>query len=149
MIIFIYELAYDVLMARIVLITCVNKKLKSKAPACELYISPLFRFSLAYARTFDPDKIFILSAKHHLLGLDEVIEPYNKTLNNMSVKEIKEWSDIVVQRLRKVADLDDDEFIFLSGEKYMKYILPYVKNYKIPLKGLSFGKRLQFMKNRI
>jgi hypothetical protein len=46
-------------------------------------------------------------------------------------------------------DLDKDKFIFLAGSKYRKYILPYLKNYDIPLEGLGIGKQLAFLKNEI
>lgn len=38
-----------------------------------LYTSPLFTYALAYAEALHPDAIYILSAKHGLVGLDEVI----------------------------------------------------------------------------
>ena len=136
-------------MARIAIITCVNKKLGHKAKAKELYISPLFKYSLAYAKTFKPDKIFILSAKHYLLDLDNEIEPYNKRLNDMPIDEIRAWSKIVLGELQSRTDIDNDEYIFLAGEKYMRSILPYIKNYKTPLKGLSFGNRLHLMKSKL
>jgi len=68
---------------RIVLIACVSKKLDKTAMAKDLYISQLFKSSLVYAKKQKPDKIFILSALHHLLKLDDVIEPYNVTLSNI------------------------------------------------------------------
>ena len=67
-------------MAKIVLISCVSKKLSHKSKAQELYISPLFRKNIQYAKSLNPDKIFILSAKYGLIKLEEEIEPYNKTL---------------------------------------------------------------------
>ena len=55
----------------IVLIPCVSKKLNYGAKAKDLYISPLFKYSLAYARKLNPDMIYILSAKHRLVDLNE------------------------------------------------------------------------------
>ena len=51
-------------MKTIVLISCVSKKKAQKAKAEELYESPLFVKSLAYAKSLKPDSIYILSAKH-------------------------------------------------------------------------------------
>jgi hypothetical protein len=113
-------------MKRIILISCVKKKLPFKAKAEDLYISTLFRFNLEYARSFHPDEIYILSAEHELLDLNQEIEPYEKTLNKMLVKEIKEWAARVIEQLKKKVDLQEDEFIFLAGEKYRKYLLPYI-----------------------
>lgn len=136
-------------MKKIILISCASKKKKYKVRAEDLYISPLFRFSLAYAKTLKPDKIFILSAKHRLLNLNDEIAPYNETLNDKSTSDVKVWAEKVVIELGKLTDLGDDLFIFFTGEKYRKYILPHVKNYEIPLKGLRIGEQLQFLKVKI
>src|SRR5665647_769093 len=98
-------------MKTVVLIACVSKKLDKKAKAKNLYISSLFKNSLAYAYSLNPDKIFILSALHHLLDLERVIEPYNVTLSNVPKKkrkvglkvlnsqEKKEWGEKVIEML--------------------------------------------------
>ena len=70
----------DKLMSKIVLISCSSMKSENKCKAQDMYISPLFKLSLQYALSICADKIFILSAKYHLLELDDVIEPYNVTL---------------------------------------------------------------------
>jgi hypothetical protein len=132
---------------KIILMSCVSQKLSHKARAKELYISPLFKLTLKYANSLKPDKIFILSAKHGLISLDEEIEPYNLTLNNLKEQERKEWAEKVLINLKQQADLKEDEFIFLAGEKYRKHLLPHLTNYKIPMKGLGIGKQLQFLKN--
>jgi hypothetical protein len=110
-------------MAKIVLISCVSKKLDHKSKAQDLYISSLFKKNLQYAKSLNPDKIFILSAKYGLLKLDVEIEPYNKTLNEMSSDEIKEWGTSVVNQLKIVSDLNKDEFVFLAGHNYRKFLI--------------------------
>lgn len=132
-------------MKKIVLISCAAKKLNYKAVARDLYISPLFKKSLAYAYFLKPDKIFILSAKYGLLDLDEEITPYNETLNEKPICEIKLWADNVLQKLKEKSNFDEDEFIFLAGNNYRKYLIPFIKNYKIPLEGLPIGKQLKFL----
>ncbi|UCD20807.1 MAG: hypothetical protein JSW08_03475 [archaeon] len=133
-------------MKRIVLLSCVSTKLKYRAKTKDLYISPYFKFSLRYARKLSPDKIFILSAKHGLLNLDDEIEPYNLTLNKMLLKKRKEWANKVLNQLRKVVDFQKDEVIFLTGKRYRELLTPFIRNYKEPLKGLGFGKILKFLK---
>jgi hypothetical protein len=66
---------------KIILIACVSKKGNLNTKAKELYISPLFKSSLMYANKQNPNKIYILSALHHLLDIDKEIEPYNMTLS--------------------------------------------------------------------
>lgn len=136
-------------MANIVLISCVSKKLDYPSKAKDLYISPLFRLNLEYSKKLTPDQVFILSAKYGLIELDEVISPYDLTLNNMSVKDRKAWSSKVLSQLRIQTDLDRDKFIFLAGQKYRQYIIPYLKSYEIPLEGLTIGKQLQFLKSQV
>jgi len=134
---------------KIILISCASKKLAYKSKAEDLYISTLFRLSFAYAKKLKPDKIFILSAKYGLLNLNDEIASYNETLNNKPVSDIKIWAEKVVIELEKLTNLGNDLLIFFAGEKYRKYILPHVKNYEIPLKGLRIGEQLQFLKGKI
>jgi len=136
-------------MKNIVLVSCVSRKLTCKTKAKDLYISPLFKFNLKYAFSLNPDKVFILSAKYGLLDLEEEIEPYNKTLNNMSSKEVKDWAKEVINSLMKSADIKKDNFIFLAGERYRRYLLPYIGHYEIPLKNLGIGKQLKYLKDKI
>lgn len=133
---------------KIILISCVSKKSKNREKARNLYTSSLFKLNLKYAQSLNPDKIFVLSAKYGLLNLDEEIEPYNRTLNQMKDEQIKKWADNILNQLSKIADLENDEFIFLAGEKYRKHLIPEIKNYKVPLKGLGIGKQLKFLKKQ-
>jgi len=127
---------------RIVLISCVSKKLNRRAKAKNIYISQLFKKSMAYAQLLQPDEIYILSSKHGLLEINKEIDPYNQTLINMPTKDIERWSANVVNQLKEVSKIDQTEFIFLAGEKYRRFILPHIRFYKIPLEGLSIGKQL-------
>ena len=86
-------------MKKIVLISCVSKKQPHRAKAKDLYISPLFRKNMAYAQKLKPDAVYILSAKYGLLDLEADIEPYDLTLNNMPVGEIKAWAENVLEQL--------------------------------------------------
>jgi cytoplasmic iron level regulating protein YaaA (DUF328/UPF0246 family) len=134
---------------KIVLISCASKKLAYKSKAEDLYISTLFRLSFAYAKKLKPDKIFILSAKYGLLNLNDEIATYNETLNNKSVGDIKIWAGKVVTDLGKMVNLKSDMFVFFAGKKYREHILPHIRYYEIPLKGLRIGEQLQFLKVKI
>jgi hypothetical protein len=115
-------------LSKIVLISCVSEKLSHKSKAKDLYVSKLFQGNFNYARLLNPDKIFVLSAKYGLVDLEMEIEPYDKTLNNISSKERREWADDVLAQIKEEADLEKDEFIFLAGEKYREY---YCLTYQI------------------
>jgi len=134
---------------RIVLISCVSRKLPFRAKARDLYTSTLFKLSLKYAETMKPDAIFILSAKHGLLSLNQEIEPYDITLKDMRSSEVKVWANNVLNQIQGVCSIKETDFTFLAGEKYRKYLLPHFKNYSVPLKGLRIGEQLQKLKKLI
>ena len=129
-------------MRKIVLISCVSKKKAERSKARDLYISALFKKNLQYALKLAPDQIFILSAKYGLVGLEDEIEPYNLTLNTMSSSAINEWARGVLSQLSEKADLQNDQFVFLAGVKYRKYLVPHLVNIKIPFEGLTIGRQL-------
>ena len=54
----------------------------------------------------------------------------------MSSKEIKVWANIVLTQLKDNVDLTKDEFIFLAGNNYRKFLIPEMKNYKVPMQNL-------------
>ena len=78
-------------MRRIALVSCVKRKLTVPAAARELYISPLFRGLRDYAEV-STDAWYILSAKYGLLSPDDVIDPYELTLNRMPKAEREAWA---------------------------------------------------------
>jgi hypothetical protein len=131
---------------KVILLSCVSKKLSHKAKARDLYVSPLFKFGLKYAESLHPDKIFILSAEYGLVDLEKEIDPYNRTLNTMHATDILAWADRVLLQLKSSADLKNDEFIFLAGERYRKNLVPHIVNYTIPMKGLGIGRQLKYLK---
>ena len=133
-------------MATVVLISCVKRKLDHAAPAKDLYTSPLFRLSWKYAQTRNPDKIFILSAKYHLLNSEKVVEPYDQTLNRMNSQDRREWSAKVLKELRVNTDTKNDRFVLLAGRSYLRYIEDEIVHKEEPLKGLSFGRRISRLK---
>lgn len=130
-------------MKKVVLISCVSKKLPHRARAEDLYVSPLFRLNLEYARKLRSDAIYILSAKYGLLDLDTLVEPYDVTLNAMNASQAKEWAQGVVRQLGSEADLTSDHFVLLAGEKYRKHLTPHLASYEVPLEGLTIGRQLQ------
>jgi hypothetical protein len=144
---------------KIILIACVSQKVSYRTKAKELYISLLFKNSLAYAMQIENAKIYILSAKHHILDLDDEIDPYDVTLSNiprgkrkanlkvLNPKEKEEWGIVVLKQLEKIANLNNDEFIFLAGKEYINPLLNKLTNVSNPLDGLKFGQRLKFLKD--
>ena len=149
-------------MKKIILISCSSKKNKSKTIARNLYNSPLFNLSLEYAEKLKPDFIFILSAEHHLVELDMVLEPYDTTLSIVSKKdklknphlkvlnenEKSIWGEKVLEQLSRIIDFKNDKIIILAGNEYFKPLSSKIDISSMILKG-RIGERLQFLKNEI
>lgn len=92
-------------MAKIALISCCKTKEAVKHPNTikseSLYKSPLFKKALKYAKeVLKADRIYILSAKYHLLSLDCQISTYDYTQNGQKAYVIKECSENVREQLR-------------------------------------------------
>ncbi len=115
----------------------------------DIYASDWFQSALTYAKSLKSDAIYVLSAKHGLLGLNDEIAPYELTLKNMHVAEKKAWADRVVAQLVSVSDLQHDHFVILAGKNYRMYLVPHLAHYEVPMEGLRFGEQLQFLKGRI
>jgi hypothetical protein len=131
-------------MKMIVLIQCCKTKLAFKNKAKNLYISPLFKLSMEYARkVLRSEAIHILSAQYGLLDLETEIEPYNTTLKEMSTFKRKIWAEQIIASLKNKYDLKNDKFIFLAGISYREFLLDSLQYYEIPLKDLSIGRQLQ------
>ena len=71
------------------LISCCAEKSPYAAPAKDLYQSKGFKERLSIAKSHNPDSILILSAKHHIVELDQVLEPYDVCLSDQSIGEQK------------------------------------------------------------
>jgi hypothetical protein len=140
-------------MSNILLLSCTKSKLDYPAPAKNLYsASPLFRKSLEYGKTLNPDETYILSAKHHLVPLNKKLKPYDLTLRDFSQNEKEKWAKIVVDQMReKNINLEKDKFIFLAGMDYMEPLLPYIPEQNIitPLKGKKLGERISWLNKQI
>jgi hypothetical protein len=126
-------------MTRIALVACGKTKLNRRAPARELCAGALFRKASLYAEvTFD--KWFILSAKHHLVLPDNILDPYDLSLSDLSGGEQRDWAREVLCQLEALG-LRDDDFWLLAGEKYARF-LEEPLNAQRPLRGLGIGRQL-------
>jgi cytoplasmic iron level regulating protein YaaA (DUF328/UPF0246 family) len=122
-----------------------DKETKAK----DLYVSPLFKMNYAYAQSQNPDAIYILSAKFGLVDPEQIIPPYEQTLNTMKSAEVKDWALDVIEQMEGKVNFQKDEIIFLAGERYRKFLLPLCRNAKVPLLGLGIGKQLGWLKKKL
>lgn len=131
------------------LISCVSKKKSIPSKACDLYISPLFQKSKKYAQQ-RCEKYMILSAKYGLLNPQELIEPYNMTLNDLNKSERQSWADKVFLKLKENLT-KETKIIFLAGENYRHFLEKKIQDFGIdtatPLINMSIGEQLQWYKN--
>lgn len=138
---------------RIVLLSCTKSKLDKKSAAKDLYSpSPMFQKTLAYGESLKPDKMFILSAKYHLVDLTTQLEPYDLTLKTMGKDEKTQWGTKVLSQFKsKGIDTNKDTFIFLTGAEYMKPLTQHIpeKNIETPMSGKRMGERLQWLNGQI
>lgn len=140
-------------MSQIVLLSCTKSKLSKPSQAQDLYsASPMFQKTLEYGKSLKPDKMFILSAKHHLVPLTKVLAPYDKTLKEMPKDEKIAWGEEVIKQMKSHGiNPEKDKFIFLTGSEYMKPLLEYIpeQNVQKPMEGRRMGERLQWLNSQI
>jgi hypothetical protein len=133
---------------QIILISCVKGKHDNEMKAKELYKGPLFKNSLCVAKKLQSDesKIFILSAKYYLISLNKIIGPYNMTVKSFSDTEKKAWGNKVITELKKVSNIETDEYIVLAGKEYINPISE-IKNLNDYLGTRNYGQRTSYLKS--
>ena len=130
----------------IIFLSCVKSKQNKKCAAKDMYISDLFKKSLIYAKQLNPRKIYILSAKYGLLELNDMIEPYELTLNKMTQNQQKIWAYKVIKQCQQKNIDFAERAVFLCGNNYRKYLIKKFHKAEAPLKNMGIGKQLQYYK---
>ena len=131
----------------VIFIGCVKSKRRGTYQAKDLYISPLFRYSYRLAVRSGGD-IFILSAKYGLVRPEAVICSYEETLVGKTSQVKQEWARKVLGQMR-AERIVGSPAVWLCGKNYYENLIGYFPESKIPLKGLSMGNRLKWMKERV
>ena len=128
------------------LVPCASRKGRTPAPARDLYQSPLF---LKMRGVVEEMAVpwFILSAKHGLLRPEQVVEPYDLTLNDLPVSERRAWAQRVVGQME--AGLPPaDRIVVFAGQKYREFLMDWLRaraTVETPLAHLGIGKQLQYL----
>lgn len=131
---------------RIALIACSKEKKNYPCPAHELYsASTLFSLSYQYAKKH-ADKIYILSAKYGLVAENQILEPYNRSLIEMSRQQQLSWANSVLQALHKECNIVSDSFVLFAGNTYCRDLVQHLPNHNLPLNGLRMGERMAHLK---
>jgi len=125
---------------RIGLVGCSKSKLDRAAPARDLYTSDLFRLGLAVAEA-TCHRVFVLSAKHGALQLEDQVEPYDVELPTDEL-EVLAWNIKVIKRLTAWIPSAPDPRIRLVFFAGAKYVAPFRKcPIEEPLARLQTGQR--------
>ena len=134
-------------MTTIALISCVKSKRQVPCAAKDLYISTLFQGMRRYAEGH-ADDWEILSAEHGLLHKEQVVAPYEKTLNKMRKLERRAWADRVIDQLGTNLP-ERADILMLAGERYrdglMSWLLARGHHIQVPMEGLPMGKQVQWL----
>lgn len=135
--------------ADVVLLGCGKAKLDRAAPARELYTGNLFRASLRFAELrAGGGPVYIVSAEHGLVELDQVVEPYEAKLANAAEGEA--WGEKVFDELRR-RHPRQGYMVILAGDLYARPLRKLAEkawwNVEEPLRGLAIGGRLKLLKS--
>ena len=121
------------------LVSCVKSKAPDPALAKDLYISAWFRKARHYVEQRHAPWL-ILSAEHGLVSPDELLAPYDRTLNAMGVAQRRAWA----QRVRSQMDRRlpyVTRIVIFAGKKYREYLMDYLRGraatVEVPLEHLG------------
>lgn len=134
--------------ADLCLVSCVKEKMAAAAPARRLYASDYFRKMRSVVERAGWQWC-VLSAKYGLLDPDEVVEPYDKTLNNMPRPDRVQWANRVLRTLEPRLEGVRSVVVFASNS-YQEFVVPALQERGIavhdPMKDMPIGKRLRWLK---
>lgn len=132
---------------RIGLVSCVKRKLAVPAHAEQLYTSTLFKKSREWAIT-NCDEWYVLSAKYGLVRPSKRVEPYEKTMKEMSTSARLQWAGRVYRMMGRAGLLREGViFIWLAGRDYKKELSELLKKYQQedPMEHRRMGERLRWL----
>lgn len=127
----------------LIVVGCGDAKLAHAAPARELYTGSLFidhlRLATRLARGAD-GRVVILSAKHGVLDLDTVIEPYDVTLADLDVTARMRWvTDVAAELQRRTKR--SEPIVALLGREYLDWRALVDRRVVAMLEGLTMLER--------
>ena len=129
------------------LVSCVSKKLPRRARARDLCVSTWFEKARAYVERTG-SRWFILSAKYGLVSPDQVLSPYELTLNSMSTTQRRAWAERVKRQMDKSLP-PTGHIVILAGSRYREFLIDYLRHraraVRIPMRGRGIGSQLQYL----
>jgi hypothetical protein len=127
------------------LVSCVSKKRTTPSAARDLYVSDWFLKARDYVES-TRSPWFILSAEYGLVSPDQVLAPYERTLNTMSKAGRNAWATRVKAQMETRLP-PADRIVVLAGhrESLMDYLRQRAGTVEIPMEGLTIGRQLQYL----
>lgn len=129
------------------LVSCVSRKKQQPCAARDLYASDLFLKARRYVEA-SACPWFILSAEYGLVSPDQVIAPYERTLNTMSIADRRAWAARVAKQLAEAVP-DLSQVVFLAGERYREFLANHLSGrgvtMSVPMNGLRIGEQLSWL----
>jgi len=141
---------------RYCLIACSATKAPVAAPAASLYRGDLFRKALAWAQRGGFTEVAVLSAKHGLVPLHQVVEPYDDSLTSATMLERRRWAARVLASLQQRWPLAEAcEVTLMAGRLYTEPLVALLMaaaprtHVRRPLAGLGIGQQKAWLANRL
>lgn len=129
------------------LVSCVSQKREHACAARDLYTSDWFCKARRYAEASECPW-FILSAEYGLVPPDQVVTPYERTLNTMRVADRRAWAERVARQLAEAVP-DLSYVVFLAGERYREFLTEHLAGrgvaVSVPMEGLRIGEQLNWL----
>jgi hypothetical protein len=141
---------------RYCLIACSATKAAVAAPAADLYRGDLFRKALTWAQREAYTEMAILSARHGVVPLHQVVEPYDDSLTTATLLERRRWAARVLASLLERWPLAGGcEVTFMAGRRYTEPLVELLMaaaprtEVRRPLAGLGIGQQKAWLANRL
>ena len=142
-------------MSTLHLVQCVGKKADAPCAAKDLYVSPWFKKARRYVEK-QGGPWFILSAQHGLVAPDQVVEPYNRTLSQMTAGTRKLWAEKTAAELAsELRARNPKRLVVLAGELYREFlaepVLEDLLNIGIstPMEDMGIGEQLRWLTEQL
>lgn len=146
---------------KVALVSCGDKKFPGTHRARDLYRGDLFKKALEHAER-SADVVFVISALHGLMPLDQPIACYDFSIKEMNAGEREAWGQRIARELlrrfkgqaweleilagKDYADPIKSGLYYASGQAWEKAKRPPAIPVREPLKGLQIGQRLAWLK---
>jgi hypothetical protein len=140
---------------RYCLIACSRTKAPVAAPAASLYRGDLFQKSLTWAQREDYTEVAILSARHGVVPLHQVVEPYDDSLTTATMLQRRRWAAHVLATLQEHWLAEACEVTFMAGRRYTEPLVALLMaaaprtQVRRPLAGLGIGQQKAWLAHRL